>query len=56
MPWKVGVKTRNGYPIINRNTNEVVGYSATKQEAEGSVRARYQNYTVKGGRSPKKKK
>lgn len=44
MPWKVGAKTVKGWPIINKDTGKIVGYSDTKEKAEASVRARYANY------------
>lgn len=45
MPWKVGKKTKKGYPI--KKGNKTVGYSKTKAKAAASVRARYANYKGK---------
>jgi hypothetical protein len=42
MPWKVGKKTKRGYPI--KSKGKTVGYSKTKAKAKASVRARYANY------------
>lgn len=47
MPWKVGAKTAKGWPIKRSDTGKIVGYSATKAKALGSVRARYANYKPK---------
>ena len=52
MPWHVGKKTKKGWPIVRTWTNEVVGYSKTKQKAEASVRIRYQKSYEFGGRKP----
>ena len=43
MPWKVGKKTMRGFPIIKKDTNEIVGYSQTLDNAKASIRARYAN-------------
>ena len=43
MPWKVGSKTKRGWPIKRADTGKVVGYSKTKAKAAASVRARYAN-------------
>ena len=43
MPWKVGKKTKKGYPI-KKKSGKTVGYSKTKKKAQASVRARYANY------------
>lgn len=48
MPWKVGSKTNKGYPIKKATTGKVVGYSKTKANALGSVRARYAALKGKG--------
>lgn len=42
MPWKV-VKRQGEKPwkIVKTNTGRVVGSSATRKDAEASVRARY---------------
>lgn len=49
MPWKVGKKTKKGYPIVRggKKGRKVVGYSKTKAKAKASVRARYANYKGK---------
>jgi hypothetical protein len=47
MPWKVGIKTKKGFPIKKADTGKVVGYSGTKEKAKASVRARYANYKKK---------
>lgn len=47
MPWKVGKKTKKGWPIKRSDTGQVVGYSKTKKKAAASVRARYANYKEK---------
>lgn len=41
MPWKVGKKTKKGYPI--KKGRKTVGTSKTKKKAMASVRARYAN-------------
>ena len=41
MPWKVGSKTKKGWPIKRADTGKTVGYSKTKSKAQASVRARY---------------
>lgn len=46
MPWKVGAKTKKGYPI-KKKSGKVVGHSKTKAKAKASVRARYANYKKK---------
>ena len=45
MPWKVGSKTRKGWPIKKKVSGswKTVGHSDTKKKAEASVRARYAN-------------
>lgn len=43
MPWKVGKKTRKGFPIKRADTGKTVGYSTTHAKAAASVRARYAN-------------
>lgn len=40
MPYRIGKKTSKGYLIINKDRNEIVGYSATKEKAKASIRAR----------------
>jgi len=47
MPWKVGEKTKKGWPIKRADTGKVVGYSKSKEKAQASVRARYANYKGK---------
>jgi len=46
MPWKVGSKTKKGWPIKQKIGAHwrTVGHSQTKKNAEASVRARYENY------------
>ena len=44
MPWKVGKKTKKGYPIKRSDTGKTVGYSRSKKMAEKAVKARYANY------------
>ena len=44
MPWKVGKKTKKGYPIKRADTGKIVGYSKSLTKAKASVRARYANY------------
>lgn len=43
MPYKVGEKTKNGWPILKHEDDKwiVVGYSQTKENAQASIRARY---------------
>jgi hypothetical protein len=43
MPYKVGNKTKKGWPIKKKEGGnwKVVGYSDTKKKAQASVRARY---------------
>jgi len=48
MPWKVGSKTKKGWPIKRADTGETVGYSKSKSMAQASVRARYANTKEKG--------
>ena len=43
-PWKVGKKTRKGWPIIKTDTGKIVGYADTEKTAQASVRARYASY------------
>ncbi|MEW6097294.1 MAG: hypothetical protein AB1567_12360 [bacterium] len=40
MPYRIGKKIKKGYPIINKDRNEIVGYSKTKEKAKASIRAR----------------
>ena len=47
MPWRVGGKTKKGWPIKRADTGKVVGYSKTRAKAKASVRARY---AATGGR------
>ena len=47
MPWSVRKSRGPGYDIIKSDTGAKVGHSATKAEAEASVRARYSNYSRK---------
>lgn len=53
MPWKVGSKTKKGWPIKRADTGEVVGYSSTRGKAAASVRARYANTKEKSIRMGK---
>lgn len=49
MPWKV-VKDQNKrkpFKIVNVQTGEIVGRSATRRMAQASVRARYANMPQK---------
>ncbi len=43
MPYKVGNKTKKGYPIKKKEGGswKTVGYSDTKKDAKASIRARY---------------
>lgn len=44
MPWKVGTKTKKGWPIKRQNDSKrwvVVGYSDSLKKAQTSVGARY---------------
>jgi hypothetical protein len=43
MPWSVKKSKGQGYDIVRSDTGKKVGHSATKREAEASVRARYAN-------------
>jgi hypothetical protein len=43
MPWKAQKAKGGGYDIVRADTGKKVGHSATKAEAEASVRARYAN-------------
>lgn len=47
MPWKVGKKTKKGWPIKRADTGQTVGFSKTEKKALASVRARYANYKGK---------
>jgi hypothetical protein len=49
MPYKVGNKTKKGWPIKKKESGgwKVVGYSDTKEKAKASVRARYANENKK---------
>lgn len=43
MPYKVGEKTTNGWPILKNENGKwtVIAHSDTKEKAEASIRARY---------------
>lgn len=44
MPWKAKKNPRGkGWLIVRSDTGEVVGHSASKAQAQASVRARYAN-------------
>lgn len=56
MPWSV-VKRGSGpkpYKIVKKDTGQVVGSSATRAQAQASVRARYANSPDTGGKGRKK--
>jgi hypothetical protein len=42
-PWFIGKKTDKGYPVINKETSEVKGYSETKAKAKKHLAALYAN-------------
>ncbi len=45
MPWKVGDKTKKGWPIKKKEGGswKTVGHSSSKEKARESVKARYAN-------------